>query len=122
VPIPQGSIIQLQLPKSSYNLNLSALQSSATPSSASETPNYYQLQFLASCTQTSPLCLLANFTYSFSVVVNNNLYLELLQLALNVQVLYGGNGISEVGVLSVPPHIALAVGTPSISRSNLKAN
>ena len=74
------------------------------------------------CMQSSPLCMLGSHQYSFTISVSNNPFLALTSMPVSVQVLKGTDFISNVANAVVPVHSPQTVGSPSISRSNLKAD
>jgi len=122
VPTPQTTILQLNIPKSTFNLNLSSLQSSLTKVSSSEISNYYSIQLQSPCTQNTPICMLANNTYNLWVVTTNNQYLQLSRNPISLQISQGINFITSVASVSTPPFIPLTFTSPSISRTNKLSN
>lgn len=95
VPTPQNTILQLNIPKSTYNLNLNSLQTSFTKISTSESSTYYTIHLLSPCSQYLPVCMLANALYKFWVVANNNQYLQLVRNPVSLQVVLDSNSISR---------------------------
>jgi len=60
VPTPHNTVFQLNIPKSTYNLNLSSLQTSLTKISTSESSTYYTIQLRSPCSQSAPVCMFGN--------------------------------------------------------------
>ena len=122
VPTPQNTVFQLNIPKSSYNLNLNSLQTSLAKVSTSESSTYYTIQLMSPCTQNAPICMLANTLYKFWVVTNNNQYLQLNRNPISLQVILNTNSITkEISVLPAA-YTPLTFTSPSITRSNKQAN
>lgn len=66
--------------------------------------------------------MLSPSNYSFTVKVNNNLFVSLTQLPLSVQVLKASDFVSSPASISVPSRTPQSVGSPLISRSVKNAN
>ena len=77
---------------------------------------------MASCDQTPPLCKKANSSFTFSIMVNNNAFLEINRQPLSVQFSKGADLVSGIAEKVIAAHTAQSIGAPTITRSNKNAN
>jgi hypothetical protein len=121
VPLTTGCSILLNLPKSAYYLSPTNLAAISNIQSQNETSTYYSLSLAVSCSQSSPLCNLANSQYTLSINIQNNPYVKIQNNQVTFQIVLGSNMISAQSNLNIPSFVAQIVPTAAISRSNLNA-
>lgn len=122
IPTPANTVLQLNIPKSTFNLNLNSLQSSLTKVSSSENSSYYTIQLQSPCSQNVPICMLSNNQYTFWIVTKNNQYLQVSRNPISLQIIQGTSLITSLASLTTPPYIPLTLTSPSISRSNKQSS
>jgi hypothetical protein len=119
IPLPTGANIILGLPKSAYTL--SDISTITNLKSNSENTTHYLLTFGVSCSQSSPLCSLANSQFSITVGLKNNPYVQLIQSQYSVQLWLSNNIVSTQSLIRVPAISPQVIPSISISRSNINA-
>jgi hypothetical protein len=124
IPLAAGSMLSLYLPKSTYSLSSANAALISNLQTQTENSTYYSIVVGISCTQTSPLCSLANAQYSITVPVQNNPYSQIQNSPIAFQVQLASSFVTSQPSLSVPsltPQTFTSLASASISRSNLNA-
>ncbi len=117
-----NTLVTLSIPKSTYTLNLSALTTNIAPSSSLSTSDQYILVFPSPCVLSGLVCSSTNAKFTFTVGVKNNKYVPLVHEAVTLQVGLGSYSISQTAQASFELYAPLAMGLPTITRTNSQAN
>ncbi len=122
VPITTGSTLILYLPKSIYYLSPANAATTSNLQAQNENLTYYTLNFSLTCTQTSPICNLANSQYSFTLNLQNNPYVKIASDQFSFQVLLGSNPVTSQSNLPTSNFVPQTMSSSSsISRSKTTA-